>query len=410
MRRVVITGVGPVTGLGTGKEDFFTSLINGKSGINKIDTFDVSGYNCQIAGLVKGFNPTDFIEPKQTKRMDRFSQYAVVAAKLALEDANFVITSDNCNRVGVIIGSGIGGLQTLETQHIRLLDKGPSKVSPFLIPMMISNMASGNTSITFGAKGYNSCSVTACSSASHSIGEAFEVIKRGQAEVMIAGGSEAAVTPLGLAGFDSMKALSTNNTDPEKASRPFEAKRDGFVMGEGAGVLILEEIDHAQKRGARIYAELAGYGATADAYHITAPDPTAETPARAMRQALQESKIEPREVDYINAHGTSTLYNDKYETLAIKKVFGDDAYKVSVSSTKSMTGHLLGAAGGIESIVCAMTIESNIIPPTINYENPDPDCDLDYVPNKARETNVDIALSNTLGFGGHNAVLAFKKI
>lgn len=409
-RRVVITGVGPVTSLGIGKDAFFNSLIAGKSGISKIDTFDVSDYSCQIAALVKDFNAGDYIDNKQAKRMDMFSQYAVAAAKLALEDANLIINEENNSRIGVIIGSGIGGLQTLESQHKNLLGKGPSRVSPFLIPMMISNMASGNTSIIVGAKGYNSCSVTACSSASHSIGEAFEAIKRGASEAIITGGTEAAVTPLGLAGFCSMKALSTNNQNPQEASRPFDAKRDGFVMGDGAGVLILEEHEHAQLRGARVYAEIVGYGATADAYHITAPDPAADAPAEAIRQSLKEGNINPTEVSYINAHGTSTPYNDKFETLAIKKVFGDYAYKIAVSSTKSMTGHLLGAAGGIEAIACVLAIEKSLILPTINYENPDPDCDLDYVPNKARETKVNIAISNTLGFGGHNAVLTFKKI
>ena len=409
-RRVVITGLGPVTSLGIGKEAFFYALVAGKSGISKIDTFDTSQYKSKIAAQIKNFNPTDYMEPKQAKRMDHFSHYAVAAAKIAVEDSALEITDKNRGRIGAIIGSGIGGLQTLEEQHVNLLEKGPSRVSPFLIPMMISNMAAGNVSIVLGVKGYNSNSVTACASGSHSVGEAYEVIKRGQADAMIAGGTEAGVTPLGLAGFCAAKTLSTRNDEPERASRPFDAERDGFVMADGAGALVLEEYEHAKARGAHIYAELAGYGATADAYHITAPDPAAEAPAAAMRQALAEADLKPEDVGYINAHGTSTALNDEFETAAIKKVFGKAAYDLAVSSTKSMTGHLLGAAGGVEAIVCALVIERQVIPPTINYENPDPKCDLDYVPNQAREAKVNAALSNSLGFGGHNAVLAFKKI
>jgi len=410
IRRVVITGLGPVTSLGIGKKAFFDALTAGKSGISKIDTFDTSQYKSRIAALIKNFEPTDYMEPKQAKRMDHFCHYAVAAAKIAADDSGIEITEQNAQRVGTIIGCGIGGLKTLEEQHVNMLERGPSRVSPFLIPMMISNMAAGNVSIVLGAKGYNSNSVTACASGSHSVGEAFEVIKRGQADVMIAGGTEAGVTPLGLAGFCAAKTLSTRNDEPQRASRPFDAERDGFVMADGAGVLILEEYEHAKARGAHIYAELAGYGATADAYHITAPDPAAEAPAAAMRQAMAEANLKPEDVGYINAHGTSTSLNDEFETAAIKKVFGKAAYDIAVSSTKSMTGHLLGAAGGVEAIVCALVIERGVIPPTINYENPDPKCDLDYVPNKAREAKVKAALSNSLGFGGHNAVLAFKEV
>ena len=407
-RRVVVTGVGPVTPIGIGKESYFKSLIEGKSGVGKITLFDASEYTSQIAAEVKDFDAAEYLDPKQAKRMDNFCQFAVAAAKLAIKDARLSITSENENEIGVLIGTGIGGIKTLEDQHIRMLERGPSRVSPFLIPMMIANMASGWVSIVTKAKGYNSCSVTACASGSHSIGEAYEVIKRGQAEVMITGGTEAAITPLGVAGFCSAKALSTRNDEPEKASRPFDEKRDGFVMGEGAGVIILEEYESAKKRGAQIYAECVGYGATADAYHITAPDPTAEAPARAIKQAIEN--VDSGSVDYINAHGTSTKYNDEFETEAIKKVFKERATEIAISSTKSMTGHLLGAAGGIEAIACLLAIENSIIPPTINYENKDPKCDLDYVPNKARKAEVRVALSNSLGFGGHNAVLAFQKI
>ncbi len=407
-RRVVVTGIGPVTPIGIGKKSYFESLAAGKSGVTKIDLFDASDHSSQIAGQVDDFEPADFLNPKQIKRMDRFCQFAVAAAKLAIKDAELSIDDDNRNKTGVLIGSGIGGLKSLEDQHIRMLDNGPSRVSPFLIPMMIGNMAAGWVSIVEKAKGYNSCSVTACASGSHSIGEAYEVIKRGQADVMIAGGTEAAITPLGVAGFCSAKALSTRNDEPQKASRPFDAQRDGFVMSEGAGVIVLEDYEYAKNRGANIYAECIGYGATADAYHITAPDPTAEGPVRAIAQAIEN--IEPKSVNYINAHGTSTQYNDEFETAAIKKIFKDYASNIAVSSTKSMTGHLLGAAGGIEAIACLLAIENSIIPPTINYENKDPKCDLDYVPNKARKVEVNVALSNSLGFGGHNAVLAFRKI
>ncbi len=406
-KRVVVTGIGPVTPLGTGKEVFFDALVAGENGIRKIDTFDVSEYTCQIGAIVENFIPTDFMDPKQAKRMDKFCQFAVAAARLAIEDSKLQITDDNASKIGAIVGCGIGGLGTLEQQHITLLERGPSRISPFLIPMMITNMAAGWVSIVFGAKGYNTCTVTACASATHSIGEAYEVIKRGQNDVMITGGTEAAITPLGLAGFCAAKSLSTRNDEPEKASRPFDAQRDGFVMGEGAGIIVIEELEHAKKRGAHIYAEVVGYGATSDAYHITAPAPSGQSPAEAMRQAISNVGVES--VDYINAHGTSTKLNDEYETAAIKNVFGDNAYKIAVSSTKSMTGHLLGAAGGIEAIASVMAIENNIIPPTINYENKDEKCDLDYVPNQAREAEINVALSNSLGFGGHNAVLAFKR-
>ncbi|MBI4744518.1 MAG: beta-ketoacyl-ACP synthase II [Actinobacteria bacterium] len=407
-RRVVVTGLGVVSPIGTGKNDFWHSLINGKSGINKITRFDSADYTTQIAGEITDFNPVDFMENKDSKRMDRFAQFAVAAAKLAIEDAQLAINDSNADRTGVIVGSGIGGLSTLEEQHKVLLEKGPRKVSPFLVPMMISNLAAGYISIIFGARGPNSCIVTACASSSHAIGDAFEIIKRGAADICIAGGSEASITPLGVAGFCAARALSTRNDEPQKASRPFDAKRDGFVIAEGSGIVILEELETALKRKAHIYGEIIGYGMTGDAYHITAPAPEGRGASEAMKAALKEADLKPEEVDYINAHGTSTLYNDEFETKAIKNVFGEHAYKLAVSSTKSMTGHLLGAAGGIELIACALSIENDLIPPTINYENPDPACDLDYVPNNSRKRKVNVALSNSLGFGGHNATLIIK--
>lgn len=408
-RRVVITGLGPISPVGTGKKVFWQSLTEGKSGISKITHFDATDFSSQIAGEVSDFDPTDFVDAKRARRMDRFSQFAVGATSLALKDAGLTITEANAEKVGVIIGSGIGGLATLEEQHIVLLEKGPKKITPFLIPMMISNMAAGHVSIVFGAKGPNYCPVSACATSAHAIGEAFEIIKRGAAEICIAGGSEASITPLAMAGFCAARALSTRNDEPARASRPFDAKRDGFVMGEGAGVVIIETLESAQARGAHIYAEIIGYGMTSDAYHITAPSPEGEGAARAMKAALDEGNLEPSEVDYINAHGTSTPYNDEFETMAIKTVFGEHAYDLAVSSTKSMTGHLLGAAGGIELIVCALAIDTGIIPPTINYENPDPQCDLDYVPNASVKKPVKVALSNSLGFGGQNASLVIRK-
>lgn len=408
-RRVVITGIGPISPNGQGKKDFWDALVQGRSGIDRIKSFDPSDYSSQIGGEVKGFDPLEYLEPKEVRRMDRFSHFAVAATQMALEDAGLKITPAIENRVGVIIGSGIGGLGTLEEQHKVMLEKGPSRVSPFLIPMMICNMAAGNVAMVFRAKGPNTCVVTACASSSHAIGDAYEIIKRGGADVCIGGGAEAGLTPFGLAGFCALRALSTRNDEPQKASRPFDVSRDGFVMGEGAGILILEELEFAKSRGAHIYCELAGYGASADAYHQTAPDPKGKGAARAMQMALDEAGISPGSVDYINAHGTSTPLNDEFETLAIKNVFGEHAYKLKVSSTKSMTGHLLGAAGGLEAIVCALAIENSIIPPTINLENPDPLCDLDYVPHKAVTQDVSIAISNSLGFGGHNATLLVKK-
>ncbi len=405
----MVTGLGPISPNGIGKESFWHALINGYSGIDKISFFDTSDYPSQIAGEVRDFNPLDFLDAKECKRLDRFSHFALAATKLALEDANLKIDASNAERVGVIVGSGIGGLFTLEKEHQILLEKGPRRVSPFLIPMMIANMAAGNIAIYSGAKGPNSCVVTACATSTHAIGEAFELIKRGAAEVCITGGAEAPITPLSLAGFCALRALSTRNEEPQKASRPFDAKRDGFVISEGAGILVLEEMNAALKRGAHIYCEIVGYGMSGDAYHITAPDPEGKGAARAMQNALNEANIEASLVNYINAHGTSTPYNDEFETLAIKNVFGSHAYNLIVSSTKSMTGHLLGAAGGLEAIICSLVIERSVIPPTINYEFPDPLCDLNYAPNKAINREVKVALSNSLGFGGHNATLCFKK-
>ncbi|EGL82588.1 3-oxoacyl-(acyl-carrier-protein) synthase 2 [Caldalkalibacillus thermarum TA2.A1] len=408
-RRVVITGCGVITSLGQDIDTFWDNIVKGKSGVSKIESFDTSEHATKIAAEVKDFNPEDYMDRRDIRRTDRFVQFGVAAAKQALKHANLEITEENAHDVGVYVGSGIGGLKTWEEQHKIMLNKGPRRVSPFFIPMMIANMASGVISIETGAKGPNSASMSACATGTHAIGDAFNIIRRGQAEVMIAGGTEATITPLAFAGFNANKALSTRNDEPEKASRPFDADRDGFVMGEGAGVIILESLDHALKRGAPIIAEIVGYGLTGDAYHITSPAPEGEGAARAMAMALKDAQLQPDQVDYINAHGTSTPYNDKFETMAIKKVFGEHAYKLAVSSSKSMTGHLLGAAGGVEAIVTALAIRDQILPPTINYETPDPDCDLDYVPNKARKAKVNVALSNSLGFGGHNATIILKK-
>ena len=408
MRRVVVTGIGLVTPLGTGKEKTWKALINGECGIEKITAFDTTEHSVHIAAEVKDFNPEDFIEKKELKKLGRFSQFAIAASKEALEDSGFEITEENAERVGTIIGSGIGGLDIIEQEVGKLIERGPKKVSPFYIPAAILNMASGNSSIYTGAKGPNKTVVTACASGTNSIGDAFQTIALNKADVMIAGGTEATVTPSGIAGFANLKALSTN-PDPKTASRPFTIDRDGFVLGEGAGILILEELEHAKKRGARIYAEVLGYGETGDAYHMTAPSEGGEGAARALRMALEQGNIKPEEVGYINAHGTSTPANDKNETQAIKTVLGDHAYKISVSSTKGATGHLLGGAGGIEAAFLAMAINEGIVPPTINYENPDPLCDLDYTPNKAVKRDINVGLSTSLGFGGHNAVIAFKK-
>jgi len=410
MRRVVVTGLGAVTPIGNNVNEFWNALIEGKSGIDVIKRFDPYSYNLPvvIAAEVKNFNPRDYLDPKQARRMSDFVKYSMVAAKEAVKDAGLELDKIDLNRAGVIVGTGIGGLRDIEEQQTLLLEKGARKVSPFFIPSGISNIASGYISIEFGFKGPNSCVVTACATGTHSIGDAFKIIQRGDADVMIAGGTESAITPLGIAGFANMKALSTRNNEPEKASRPFDAERDGFVMGEGAGILVLEELEHAKRRGAKIYAEVIGYGLTGDAYHITAPCNDADGAVRVISMALDDARLNPSEVDYINAHGTSTPLNDKIETLAIKKVFGDHAYKMKISSIKSMIGHLLGAAGGVEAVATVKTIEEGIIPPTINYEHPDPDCDLDYTPNKAVEYPVKVAISNSFGFGGTNACLAFK--
>lgn len=409
MKRVVITGLGAITPIGIGKTNYWNSLLQGKSGIGYINRFDTENYEVKIGAEIKGFNPSDFIDKREAKRMDRFTQYAVAAAKLALEDGSVPLNNLDVEKAGVIIGSGIGGMETLEKEHSKLIEKGPRRVSPFFIPMMISNMASGQISMIFGFKGPTMAISTACASGTHAIGEAFKMIKEGKMDMMIAGGSEATITPISLAGFCSMKALSTRNDDPIKASRPFDRERDGFVMGEGAGVLILEELTHALNRGANIYGEIVGYGATSDAYHITQPEPNGNGAKDAMKLALEEGKIHYSKVDYINAHGTSTYYNDKLETLAIKNLFKDHAYNLNISSTKSMTGHLLGAAGGIEAIATILAIKEGVIPPTINYENPDPECDLNYTPNIAINKDITYALSNSLGFGGHNGSILFKK-
>jgi 3-oxoacyl-[acyl-carrier-protein] synthase II len=411
-RRVVITGLGVVAPNGNNVGEYWENLVAGKGGAGRVTHFDTDGFSSQVACEVKNFKPEKYIDPKALRRMDTFVQYALAGAVMAMEDAGLKVGQDDLDatRIGIIVGSGIGGIGVIEQQHAVLLDKGPRRVTPLLIPMLISNMASGQLSIYFNAKGPNSCVVTACATAAHSIGDAYRVIERGDADVMIAGGTEAAITPLGFAGFCMMKALSTRNDDPEHASRPFDRERDGFVVGEGSGVLILEEYDRAKKRGADIYAEIVGYGITADAYHITAPDPEGEGSTRAMKMAIEHAGLNPEDVDYINAHGTSTPLNDVAETIAIKKVLGDHAYKVAISSTKSMTGHLLGAAGGVESVAAVLTIKNGVIHPTINYEYPDPECDLDYVPNEARQADVKVAITNSFAFGGQNATLAFKRV
>ncbi|WGV57999.1 beta-ketoacyl-ACP synthase II [Brevibacillus brevis] len=408
-RRVVITGVGVVSPVGNDAQTFWNSLLEGKSGIDRVAAFDASDYPTQIAGEVKNFDPEQYMDKKEIRRTDRFVQFGLAAAKMAVEDAKLEITPENAERVGVYIGSGIGGLTTWEEQHSVLLEKGPRRVSPFFIPMLIANMASGAVSIQYGAKGPTSSAITACATGTNAIGEALRLIQFDHADVMIAGGAEATVRPMGFAGFCSAKAMSTRNDEPQKASRPFDKDRDGFVMGEGAGVLILEELEHAKKRGATIIAELIGYGMSADAHHITAPSPGGEGAARCMASALKDAGVDPTEVQYINAHGTSTGQGDIAETQAIKTVFGEHAYKLAVSSTKSMTGHLLGATGGVEAIATAYSLRDQILPPTINLENPDPECDLDYVPNHARKATVNVAVSNTFGFGGHNATVILKR-
>jgi len=413
-RRVVVTGLGVVSPIGSTIEEFWKNLLEGKSGVKRLTCFDPTHFTSKIAAEVRNFDPSHYLSPKDMKRMDRFVQFAVVSSKMAIGDSKIDLNKEDRNRIGVLIGSGIGGLHTVEAEFRQFIalgpEKGPDRISPFLIPMLIVNMAAGQVSINLGLKGPNSAVATACATGNHAIGDAFRIIQRGEAETMLAGGSEAAITHMGFGGFCALKALSAGYNDhPEKACRPFDKNRDGFVMGEGAGVVILEEAERAKKRGAKIYCELAGYGMSGDAYHMTAPDPEGEGGVRCMMASLKDAGMKPAEVDYINAHGTSTLYNDKIETLAIKKVFGSHAKKLAVSSTKSVTGHLLGAAGGVELIATALCIKEGIIPPTINYETPDPDCDLDYVPNKPRAAKVNVAMSNALGFGGHNATLVVRK-
>jgi 3-oxoacyl-[acyl-carrier-protein] synthase II len=408
-RRVVITGVGLVSPLGIGTQANWNALCDGRSGIGPITHFDASQFSAQIAGEVKDFDPQNFIPKKDVKKMDVFIQFAIGASQFAMDDAGLSVTEDIATRVGVFIASGIGGFSTIEREHRALLEGGPRRISPFFIPASIINLAAGQVSIRFSAKGPNSATCTACSASAHAIGDAFEIIQRNDADVMIAGGSEAAITPMGVGGFAAMRALSTRNDDPARASRPFDRDRDGFIMGEGAGVVILEELEFAKRRGAPIYAELVGYGMSADAYHITAPSENGEGGMRVMSMALRRACVSPSQVDYVNAHGTSTPAGDAIETLAIKHVFGDHARNLAISSTKSMTGHLLGAAGGLEAGITVLAIKHQVIPPTINYDNPDPECDLDYVPNEAREARVEYALSNSFGFGGTNGALLFKR-
>ncbi len=408
-RRAVVTGIGLISPVGIGTDATWKGLLEGRSGIGMITQFDAARFSTRIAGEVQGFVPEDFIEPKEVKKMDRFIQLGIAASQMAMDDSGLKIDASNEDRVGVVIGAGMGGLHTIEHYTKIYLEKGPRRITPFFIPMLIINLASGQVSIRFGAKGPNSASVTACATGTHSIGEAYRMIQYGDADAVIAGGTEAVITPMAIGGFNAMKALSTRNDEPLRASRPFDIGRDGFVMGEGAGVLILEELEFARKRGAHIYAEIAGFGMSSDAYHITAPAPGGEGAARCMRNALRDGDVSAEAVDYINAHGTSTKQGDEIETAAIKQVFGPHAGKLAVSSTKSMTGHLLGAAGGVESGVSILAMRDGIAPPTINLENPDPECDLDYVPNKARRMKIDYALSNSFGFGGTNACLLFKK-
>ncbi|MBI4780347.1 MAG: beta-ketoacyl-ACP synthase II [Oscillatoriophycideae cyanobacterium NC_groundwater_1537_Pr4_S-0.65um_50_18] len=409
LKRVVVTGLGAITPIGNTLAEYWEGLVSGRNGIAPITLFDASQHDCRMAGEVKGFDPHDYLDRKEAKRMDRFSQFGVCASKQALADAKFVINDLNAEQVGVILGTGIGGLKVMEEQQTIYLDRGPNRCSPFMVPMMIANMAAGLTAIQTGAKGPNVCTVTACAAGSNAIGDAFRLVQRGYAQAMICGGTEAAVTPLSFAGFTSCRAMSTRNDDPLHASRPFDRDRDGFVMGEGAGVLILEELEHALSRGAKIYAEMVGYGMTCDAYHMTNIAPQGEGAARAMSLCLKDADLTPDQVSYINAHGTSTPVNDPNETAAIKTVLGEHARRVAISSTKSMTGHLLGGSGGIEGVAAVMAVANDQLPPTINLQNPDPACDLDYVPNQSRSHAVEVALSNSFGFGGHNVTLAFRK-
>ncbi len=408
-KRVVVTGMGVVASLGHNVTDFWANIVAGKCGIDKVTLFDAKDYSCQIGAEVRGWDPAQHMDPKEVRRNDRYTHFGFCAAKQAIADAKLDMTKEDADRVGVIIGSGIGGMWTIENQHKVLLERGPRKVSPFMIPALISNMCGGLVAIELGARGPNFGVVSACSTATHAIGESLRMIRRGEADVMVCGGAEAAITPLAYAGFCSMKAMSTNNENPAKASRPFDLNRDGFIMGEGGAILVIESLEHALARGARIYCELAGYAATCDAYHITSPDPEGKGLAQSMIKAMRDANVEPHQVDYINAHGTSTPYNDKFETIAIKKIFGDHSRKVNISSTKSMTGHLLGAAGSIEAVISVKAIETGIVPPTINYETPDPECDLDYTPNVKREAKIDTVLTDNLGFGGHNATLVFRR-
>jgi 3-oxoacyl-[acyl-carrier-protein] synthase II len=407
-RRVVVTGIGIISPLGIGNEPSWQGLIEGRSGIDTITKFDASAFACRIAGEVRGFEPEKWIEKKEIKKSDTFIHYAIAASQMAVDDAGIDTKSLDSDRLGVIIGSGIGGLPLIEEMHQKMLERGPSRISPFFIPGLIVNLAAGQVSIRFQAKGPSSAPATACATGSHAIGDAFKVIRNDEADVMFAGGSEAVVTPLAIGGFAAMRALSTRNDDPKHASRPWDLNRDGFVMGEGAGILLLEEREHAISRGAKIYCELTGYGMSSDAYHITSPAEDGSGMMRVMQRAMKDAGLQPTDIDYINAHGTSTPVGDKTETVAIKRTFGEHAYKLAVSSTKSMTGHLLGAAGGLESAVAALVVKHGIIPPTINYETPDPECDLDYVPNTARTQKVRHVLSNSFGFGGTNATLIFS--
>ncbi|MBT4125509.1 MAG: beta-ketoacyl-ACP synthase II [Chloroflexi bacterium] len=406
--RVVVTGIGLVTPVGSDRKTTWNSLLEGKSGIDYISLFDAEGFESRIAAEVNDFDAAPILGRKETRRLDRFAQFACVAALEALEDAGIDMATEDADRVGVLIGSGVGGIMTITEQHKILINKGPKRVSPFLVPMMLGDMASGQVSMMIGAKGPNFSTVSACATGTDSIGEALEMIRRGRADVVIAGGTEAAVCEIGVAGFNSCMALSTRNDDPQAASRPFDSGRDGFVLGEGAGLVVLESLEHAEKRGANVLAELAGYGASSDAHHVTQPHPEGEGAARAMKWAIEDAGLVPENVDYINAHGTSTPLNDKFETIAMKRMYGDHAYNLAISSTKSMTGHLLGAAGGIEAAFSVLAVKEGIIPPTINIDDPDPECDLNYVPNKAVKQDVNVAMSNSLGFGGHNASLVFK--
>jgi 3-oxoacyl-[acyl-carrier-protein] synthase II len=408
-RRVVVTGIGLVSGTGNTKEEVWSNLLAGRSAVGAITRFDAAAFPVRIASEVKNFDPLKFFEKKEVKKMDVFIHYAVAAAQEAMDDSGLRITEENATRVGSYIGSGIGGFGVIEREHEKFLKGGPGKISPFFIPAAIVNLAAGWVSIRFGAKGPNSATCTACSTGAHAVGDSFKIIQRGDADAMICGGAEAAITPMGVGGFAAMRALSTRNDDPKHSSRPFDADRDGFVIGEGAGTLILEELEHAKKRGAKIYAEMVGYGMSSDAFHITQPSEDGDGAVRVMMNAIKDAGVEPHEIDYINAHGTSTYYNDKLETMAIKRVFGDSAQSIPVSSTKSMMGHLLGAAGGVEAGIIALALHDQIAPPTANYEKPDPDCDLDYVPNVARRVKMRYALSNSFGFGGTNAALLMKQ-